>query len=158
MGVITSATRRLWSLTNRMSRFVTMPTSTPSGLVTGTPEMRNWAHSRSTSATVASGPQVTGLVIIPASDRFTMSTCWAWSSTDRLRCSTPAPPMRAMAMAIRASVTVSMAEESSGTLSVSRRLSRAVVSASPGMTSEWAGSSSTSSKVRAGGRTCRRRS
>jgi hypothetical protein len=59
--------------------------------------------------------------------------------------------MRAMAMAIRASVTVSMAEETSGTFSVIRRVSRAVVSASPGITSECAGSSRTSSKVRAGG-------
>src|SRR5215469_13303918 len=88
---------------------------------------------------------------MPASDRFTMSTCCAWSSTDRLRCSTPAPPWRAMATAIRASVTVSMAAETSGTRSVMRRLSEAGVSASPGMTAEWAGSSSTSSKVRAGG-------
>ena len=55
---------------------------------------------------------------------------------DRLRCSTPAPPMRAMATAIRASVTVSMAEESSGTFSRIRRLSWAVVSASLGSTAE----------------------
>ncbi len=118
MGVITSATRRPWSVSNLMSRLVTMPSRIPAGPVTGTPEMRYRAHSRSTSATVASGPQVTGLVIMPASDRFTMSTCWAWSSTDRLRCSTPAPPCRAMAIAIRASVTVSMAAETSGTCSV----------------------------------------
>ena len=59
--------------------------------------------------------------------------------------------MRAMAMAIRASVTVSMAEETSGTFSVIRRVRRAVVSASPGITTECAGSSRTSSKVRAGG-------
>ena len=38
--VITSATRRLWSVSNLMSRLVTMPTSTPSGPVTGTPEIR----------------------------------------------------------------------------------------------------------------------
>ncbi len=151
IGVITSVTRRLWSVTNRMSRLVTMPTSTPSGLVTGTPEIRYRAHSSSTSATVASGPQVTGLVIMPASDRLTVSTCCACSSAERLRCSTPTPPMRAMAMAIRASVTVSMAEETSGTFSVIWRVSRAVVSASLGITSECAGSSSTSSKVRAGG-------
>ena len=40
IGVITSATRRLWSDSNRMSRFVTMPSRMPSGLVTGTPEIR----------------------------------------------------------------------------------------------------------------------
>ena len=51
---------------------------------------------------------------MPASDRLTMSTCCACSSTDMFRCSTPTPPWRAMAMAIRASVTVSMAEDTSG--------------------------------------------
>src|ERR1700683_170340 len=88
---------------------------------------------------------------MPASDRFTMSTCCAWSSTDMLRCSTPTPPRRAMATAIRASVTVSMAAETSGTRSMMRRVSAAVVSASLGMMAKWAGSRSTSSKVRAGG-------
>ena len=63
---------------------------------------------------VASGPQVTGLVIMPASERLTMSTCCACSSTDRLRCSTPTPPWRAMATAILASVTVSMDADTSG--------------------------------------------
>ena len=51
---------------------------------------------------------------MPASDRLTMSTCCACSSIDMLRCSTPTPPWRAIAIAIRASVTVSMAEETSG--------------------------------------------
>ena len=40
IGVITSATRRLWSVSNRMSRLVTMPTRTLSLSVTGTPEIR----------------------------------------------------------------------------------------------------------------------
>src|SRR5499426_92453 len=56
-----------------------------------------------------------------------------------------------MATAIRASVTVSIAEETSGRRSVIPRLSLAAVSASPGRISEWAGSSRTSSKVNAGG-------
>ena len=99
----------------------------------------------SMSAMVASGPQVTGLVIMPASDRLTMSTCWACSSTDMFRCSTPTPPCRAMAMAMRASVTVSMAAETSGMRRVTFRLSRAEMSASPGRIAEWAGSSRTSS-------------
>ncbi len=114
IGVITSATRRSRSVSNRMSRLVTMPSRTPSGPVTGTPEIRYRPHSWSTSAIVASGPQVTGWVIMPASDRLTMSTCWACSSMDRLRCSTPAPPWRAMATAILASVTVSMDADTSG--------------------------------------------
>ena len=40
MGVMTSATRRDRSLSNLMSRLVTMPRSLPSSLVTGTPEIR----------------------------------------------------------------------------------------------------------------------
>ena len=83
-GVITARTRREWSVSKRMSRLVTIPTSTPSGSVTGTPEIRYRAHSASTSARVASGPQVTGLLTMPASDRFTRSTWAAWSSTDKL--------------------------------------------------------------------------
>ena len=58
---------------------------------------------------------VTGSVTMPASDRLTRSTWWAWSSIERLRCRTPMPPSRAIAMAIRASVTVSIAAETSGT-------------------------------------------
>src|ERR1022692_1176010 len=70
---------------------------------------------------------------------------------DRLRCSTPTPPWRAMATAIRVSVTVSIAEETSGMDRVTLRLSLAVIFASLGRIAECAGSSSTSSKVRAGG-------
>ena len=55
---------------------------------------------------------------MPDSERFTRSTCCAWSSIDRLRCSTPMPPWRAIAIAIRASVTVSIALDTSGTASV----------------------------------------
>ena len=54
---------------------------------------------------------------MPASERLTISTWAACSSTERLRCSTPMPPWRAIAMAIRASVTVSIALETSGILS-----------------------------------------
>ena len=91
-----------------------IPSSTSSGETTGRPEIRYRPHSSSTSAMVASGPQVTGLVIIPASERLTMSTWCACSSIDMLRCRTPMPPCRAIATAMVASVTVSMAEDSSG--------------------------------------------
>ena len=57
------------------------------------------------------------------------------------------PPWRAMAMAIRDSVTVSIALDSSGTRSEISRVSRVVVSTSLGTTSVSPGSSSTSSKV-----------
>src|SRR4051794_1142343 len=96
---------------------------------------------------VSSPEQVIGWVTMPASDRFTMSTWAAWSSTDRLRCRTPTPPCRAIAIAIRASVTVSMALESNGVRKRSERDNRVEVSTSLGMTSEAAGCSSTSSKV-----------
>ena len=57
------------------------------------------------------------------------------------------PPWRAIAMAMRDSVTVSMALDSSGMRSESSRVSRVVVSTSLGMTSVSPGSSRTSSKV-----------
>src|SRR3954447_22508577 len=145
-GVITSCTGRLWSISKRMSRLVMIPTSRPSWSVTGTPEMRYLPHSASTWASVSSGEQVTGSVTIPASDRFTTSTCAACSSTDRLRCSTPRPPARAMAMAIRDSVTVSIGEDTSGTLIRTLRVTWVPVSTALGTTSDSAGSSSTSSK------------
>jgi len=53
-----------------------------------------------------------------------------------------------MAIAIRASVTVSIADESNGTCSWIRRDTRVDVSTSLGTTSEGPGSSRTSSKVR----------
>src|SRR3954447_15051225 len=98
-------------------------------------------------AIVSSAEQVIGLVTIPASERLTMSTWVAWSSTDRLRCSTPTPPWRAMAIAIRASVTVSIALESNGVRRVIDLDSRVDVSTSLGITSDAAGSSRTSSNV-----------
>ena len=57
------------------------------------------------------------------------------------------PPARAMAMAIRDSVTVSIAELTSGTRSRIRRVSWLDVSALAGTTSDAAGSSRTSSNV-----------
>ena len=58
------------------------------------------------------------------------------------------PPWRAIAIAIRDSVTVSMAALTSGTLRVISRVSRVVVSISSGARSDSPGSSSTSSYVR----------
>ena len=57
------------------------------------------------------------------------------------------PPARAIAMAIRDSVTVSIAELTSGTLSLIFLVSWLDVSAVAGTTSEAAGNSRTSSKV-----------
>ena len=57
----------------------------------------------------------------------------------------PMPPALAMAMAITDSVTVSMADEMTGTAIVIFRVSRVAVSTSDGTTSEASGSSRTSS-------------
>ena len=85
---------------------------------------------------MASGAQVTGSVTIPASERLTRSTCCACSSTDRFLCSTPTPPWRAIAIAIRASVTVSIALETSGMRRLYLRVILVLVSASLGISSE----------------------
>jgi len=128
-----------------MSRFVMMPTRRPSSSTTGRPEIRYLAHSASTSSTVASCVVVIGSVIMPDSLRFTRSTCAAWSAIERLRCRMPMPPSRAMAIAMRDSVTVSIALESSGVATEIRRVIRDDVSASLGMTSVCPGRSRTSS-------------
>src|SRR5713101_2404111 len=65
-----------------------------------------------------------------------------------LRCTIPIPPWRAMAIARRDSVTVSMAAEASGIFRASFLAKFVVVSASPGSTDDLPGKSSTSSKVR----------
>ncbi|OUD87190.1 hypothetical protein BC477_04295 [Clavibacter michiganensis subsp. michiganensis] len=82
---------------------------------------------------------------MPDSLRFTLSTKAAWSSMERLRWITPSPPWRAIAMAMRASVTVSIAEERRGAATLMLRVRRDVVSASLGMTSVCPGRSMTSS-------------
>jgi len=153
IGVMISRTGVAPSVTNRMSRLVTMPTRVPWASVTGTPEIRYRAQSASTSRNVSSGLQVTGFVTMPASERLTRSTWRAWSSIERLRCRTPMPPCRAIAMAIRASVTVSMGLETSGIARVTERLSRVVVLTRLGMISDSAGCNSTSSKVSPSGTT-----
>lgn len=114
IGVMTSRTWRERSVSKAMSRLVTMPSSRPDSSVTGTPLIRNFAQSASASPSVASGRTVIGSVTMPDSDRLTRSTWPTWSSIDRLRCRTPTPPCRAIAMAIRASVTLSIAADSSG--------------------------------------------
>ncbi len=80
--------------------------------------------------------------------RLTLSTSPTWSSTDRLRWMIPMPPARAMAMARRASVTVSMAADTTGMASSMRGVRRLAVDTSAGSTADSAGTSSTSSNVR----------
>ena len=66
---------------------------------------------------------VIGLTTIPLSKRLTARTAAACSSTSRLRWRTPIPPSWAMAIAMSASVTVSIADDSSGMLSGISRVS-----------------------------------
>src|SRR5438552_1145784 len=64
-----------------------------------------------------------------------------------LRCTTPKPPSRASAIAMRASVTVSIAAETTGTSSTIVRVNRVAVETAFGRTDDSAGTSRTSSKV-----------
>ena len=129
-----------------------MPTSLPARPLpppstTGIPEMRCSCIKVRASASVASGLMVTGLTTMPDSNFFTCRTCAACASGSRLRCRTPIPPACAMAIAICASVTVSIAEATSGMLSRMLGVMRDRISTSAGMTSERPGFNSTSSKV-----------
>ena len=84
----------------------------------------------------------------PFSERLTISTCSAWSSIGILLWMTPMPPSRAIAMAMRYSVTVSMAALIMGVLSRMVLVRFVDRSMSGGRTLLSAGTSSTSSKVR----------
>jgi hypothetical protein len=79
---------------------------------------------------------VMGFMIIPLSERFTRSTSAAWRSMGMFLWMIPMPPSRAMAMAIRDSVTVSMAAEIRGMLSWIRSVRRVTTEVSRGWTSE----------------------
>ena len=77
IGVITSSTLVLAHSatgTKRRSRLVMMPSRRWSVSTTGRPEMRYWPQISSSSSSVASGPMVTGLEIIPVWVRLTRST------------------------------------------------------------------------------------
>ena len=98
-----------------MSRLVRIPTSRPSASVIGTPENLNRFISSSASNSRAVLGSVTGSEIMPLWLRLTFCTSAAWSAIDMLRWITPIPPLRAMAIAMRPSVTLSIAAETSGT-------------------------------------------
>ena len=134
--VMTSLTGRLKFFSKRKSRFVTMPTNLPSALMTGMPPMRCSRMMDSASLTVASRNRVMGSWIMPLSERLTFRTsdaCWAivmflWI--------TPIPPCRAIAMAIALPVTVSIAAEITGVLSMILREKGLPKVTSRGKTSE----------------------
>ena len=133
---------------NWRSRLVMMPISRPWPSTIGTPEIRKRRISAMASFRRRSGPSVIGFMIIPLSLRLTRSTSAACRSIVMFLCRTPMPPARAMAMAISASVTVSMAADTSGILREMVRVRRVTVETSRGWTVECRGTSSTSSKVR----------
>ena len=113
-----------------------MPTSRPSGSTIGTPLIENRAMSSWALRSDAPGPSVMGLRIIPLSERFTRSTSRACRSMGMFLWMTPTPPSRATAIAMRASVTVSIAAETSGTCKEMRLVRRVEMSVSFGWTRE----------------------
>lgn len=90
-----------------------------------------------------------GSLSTPASKRFTLATSAACCLTVRFLWMIARPPSWASAMARRASLTVSMAADSSGILTRMLREIRVLRLTSRGRTLECAGTSSTSSKVSA---------
>ena len=72
---------------------------------------------------------------MPDSNVFTFSTSAACWVGDRLRWTTPIPPSCAITIAVRASVTVSMAEEITGIASSMVLVRRVAVSVSAARTS-----------------------
>ena len=134
--VITSRIGRSSSRSNCRSRFVMMPTSLPAPSTMGTPEILKRIMSCWASPSGRSGPSVIGFMIMPDSLRFTRSTSAAWRSIDMFLWTTPMPPWRAMAIAISASVTVSMAAETIGMLSGMARVKRLATATLRGWTVE----------------------
>ena len=127
-----------------------MPTARPS-TTTGKPLTPLSRMICSARRKFSSGCTTTGSNTMPLSARLTFCTSRACCSTLRFLWMTPSPPSRAMVMAVSASVTVSIADDTSGICSEMRSVSRVRTSTSRGNTSDSAGNSSTSSKVSASG-------
>ncbi len=111
--------------------------------------MPRFSDSSSTCSTVCSGVITTGSRTTPDSWRLTLATSAACSCAVMFLWITPMPPSCAMAMARRASVTVSMAADTRGRFRVMSRVKRVEREVSLGRTWEYAGTSNTSSKVSA---------
>ncbi len=111
--------------------------------------MPRFSDSSSTCSTVCSGVMTTGSCTTPDSYRLTFDTSAACCSAVMFLWMTPIPPSCAMAMARRASVTVSMAADTSGRFRVMLRVKRVTREVSLGRTWEYAGTNNTSSKVSA---------
>src|SRR3984893_8587920 len=116
---------------------------------TGSPEILCCRVNASTSCTDMVGGTVIGSLTTPLSNRLTLATSAAWAFGGMFLCTIPIPPSWAIAIARRASVTVSIAAERSGMFREMLEVRRVWRLTSRGTTVEWAGSSRTSSKVRA---------
>ena len=147
--VITSETFKRISVIKRISRFVIIPKSFNSSSTTGTPEILYSPIKASASATVLSGPIKIGSIIIPLSDFLTLVICLACVAISIFLWMIPMPPKCAIAIAALYSVTVSIAAETIGMLSVTRLVRLDFKQTSLGSTSECCGTSSTSSNVNA---------
>ena len=147
-GVMIAFTGWSSAVSKRRSRLVTMPTTLPL-FTTGKPEILCSRCRAITSRTVCSGVTVIGSRSTPDSKRLTLATSAACPCAVRFLWTMPIPPSCAIAMASRASVTVSMAADTSGIFSSSLRLRRVFRETSRGRTREWAGRRRTSSKVSA---------
>ena len=89
-----------------------------------------------TSRMLARGGTVIGSAMTPLSNFFTARTCRACSCAVMFLWMMPMPPACAMPIASRASVTVSMAEDTKGMLSAISRVRRESSRVSRGSTSE----------------------
>ena len=116
--VITSFTLRFLSVSKRKSLLVKIPTNFCPASTIGIPPILLSRISFSASPMVASTKRVIGSTIIPLSLLFTRLTCSACLSMLMFLCKIPIPPSRASAIARLASVTVSIAADNIGTLSV----------------------------------------
>ena len=134
-GVMTVDTGASSFTSKRRSRCVTMPT-TFEPCTTGTPEMPFDLVRSMTWRMVMSGATVIGSRITPLSNFLTRATSAAWPAMVMLLWMMPMPPSCAMVMARRASVTVSMAAETSGRFRRMSRVRRVPRSTSRGRISE----------------------
>ncbi len=145
--VITCCTGCERFFSKRTSRVVMSPTSLrPSRM--GMPEMLCWIINSTARDRGAPTWRVMGSSTMPLSCFFTRATWAACSSGVKFLWMTPSPPSWARAMARRASVTVSIAEERMGVGSTRCRVTREAICTSWGSTALSAGTNSTSSKVR----------
>ena len=149
--VITERIFTVMSLTVRRSRLVSIPTSLPLERM-GKPLTLLRARSSKAADTGSSASRVTGLVTIPDCQRLTLRTSSAWSSTLMFLWIMPRPPCRAREIAKGAVVTVSIAALIIGMLSLILGASWVLTSVWDGKTEDSAGTSRTSSNVRASGK------